>query len=246
MIDLPEFLNLDLVDRIDQIAEQFHEEGRVAIPNYFRDDYADAMYQCLDQNVPWYLESLSSEGLRKTLHSEYGPLSTRAKQKLVPKKSPGYSEFEYAFEKFELSPKIVEGTGNRYNPLMTLYFGVNQPSYLALMKKITQFEETLEITTQFSKYATGHYLASHSDKEVPGKPVRLAAHVIGMSRNWNKDWGGCFHFCDNHGKASQRRVPSFNTLVLFKVPDYHYVSIVKTFVKQKRYSTFGWLTIKPE
>ncbi len=240
MPDLPNFLNADLNERFAKIRKQYDGCGSVTIPDFLDKDFADEVYECLDRQVPWFFaKNGPPDGLGKIPHEQYKRLSRKAKLKYIPKKPTDFEEFRYAYEKFEVTPECNQYADKRYQPLVDLIAALNDEIYIAFLRKITGRMEGDRVGVQFSNYAAGHYLSHHTDA-FPGSDRLLVAHVLGLTREWKKEWGGCLCFCEEDGKAIERLVPRFNSLVLFDVPRVHYVQPVKSYVKQSRYSAYGW------
>jgi Rps23 Pro-64 3,4-dihydroxylase Tpa1-like proline 4-hydroxylase len=92
---------------------------------------------------------------------------------------------------------------------------------------------------QATRYAPGHFLTAHDDKdEAKG---RLYAYVLNMTAGWTADWGGLLLFLDEDGHVSEGYTPAFNALNLFRVPQPHCVSLVTPFAPRSRLSITGWI-----
>ena len=91
-----------------------------------------------------------------------------------------------------------------------------------------------------SRFLENHFLAPHHDHE-KGK----IATVLGLSKDWKPEWGGCLHFLKDDYKSLTKIVqPTFNKLSLFDIPTSngvpHYVSHVVPGCKRGRISYTGW------
>ena len=113
------------------------------------------------------------------------------------------------------------------------------------MREITGVNYGNYVNTNASRYDPNHFLTVHTDTSGNDPQGRIAAHVISLTKDWDKNWGGRFIFCDEQGKTQEQRVPSFNTLSLFRVPRNHRVSKIKEYAKGYRYSLFGWYKKNP-
>ncbi len=87
-----------------------------------------------------------------------------------------------------------------------------------------------------TNYLTGDFAMPHADDGLN----RTLAFVWHLSTDWNSAWGGCFGWMQNGVEI----VPSFNTLLLFRVSpaSVHMVTPVSRFAKGKRLSVTGWWT----
>ena len=88
-------------------------------------------------------------------------------------------------------------------------------------------------------YAPGHFLTEHDDRHE--KHDRVAAYVISMTKNWDKNWGGHLAFFDDGGNIKEALIPSFNTLNIFLIPQMHSVQLLSPFAGENRTSYLGWL-----
>ena len=86
-------------------------------------------------------------------------------------------------------------------------------------------------------------MTAHDDS-APGD-FKVAAHILNLTKDWQRTYGGLLIFCNNWGQPSDVRVPSFNTLALFKVPQMHYVSEVAADAGSSRLALYGWVVREP-
>ena len=95
-------------------------------------------------------------------------------------------------------------------------------------------------TTFASRYSEGSFLSPHTDYSNGD-----IGFVYQLTRDWRPQWGGILHFMDDEGKTiTGSKVPTFNSLTLFRLPDgqgkWHYVSHVNPGVKSNRIAYTGW------
>jgi SM-20-related protein len=88
-------------------------------------------------------------------------------------------------------------------------------------------------------YAPGHFLKLHNDN-AKSRDDRRYACVVGLTRDWEADWGGLLQMVDD-GQVIRSCTPAFNTCVIFKVPRDHLVSYVAPYATKPRYSLTGWM-----
>ena len=89
----------------------------------------------------------------------------------------------------------------------------------------------------------GHFLSLHNDRI--DTQERRVAYVLGFTPRWDARWGGLLHFvADDKQTEIDRMTPGFNTLTLFRVPQWHHVSEVLPAAEELRYSISGWLRDK--
>jgi Rps23 Pro-64 3,4-dihydroxylase Tpa1-like proline 4-hydroxylase len=71
----------------------------------------------------------------------------------------------------------------------------------------------------------------------------VAAYVISLTRNWNRNWGGHLAFFNERGDVEAAFLPSFNALNVFAVPQLHAVQMIAPFARGVRTSLTGWVHV---
>lgn len=240
---------MDIINELDTAAlhQQYLEKGYVLIRNLLREEVAEAAFESLKHNVPWefHYRQMNSQGKVGILDpAHYASLSDKDIQKLVPKAATlKDNDFSFAYCRYTI-PTKVEDTPEDAKVLTEIYRYFNSPEYLQLMAEVTGDDSGREVSCWASRYDRHHHLSVHMD-ESPGQG-RVAAHVLGLSKGWKKEWEGNFAFCNKQGKPVHKVPPQFNTLIMFKVPRLHLVTPVKPYAGDSRYSLFGWYKSKQE
>ena len=68
------------------------------------------------------------------------------------------------------------------------------------------------------------------------------SYVLNLTRNWLPEWGGVLHMLDaQQQEITHSFVPTFNSMILFRPPRWHYVSQVSSYAKLPRYTVTGWM-----
>lgn len=239
---------MEILNELDTEAlhQQYLDTGYVIIPDLLREEVAEAAYDCLKDRVPWefHYRTLRANRVGIIDPINYANLTPKEKQRLVPKMAQlKDNDFSFAYCRYTI-PTTLEETPEDLRILTEIYRYFNGPEYLGLMAAITGDDSGREVSTWASRYDRHHHLSVHMD-ESPGQG-RIAAHVLGMSKNWKKEWEGNFAFCNKQGKPVHKVPPQFNQLVMFKVPRLHLVTQVKSYAGASRYSLFGWYKAKQE
>jgi SM-20-related protein len=65
--------------------------------------------------------------------------------------------------------------------------------------------------------------------------------VLNLTPGWRAEWGGLLLFHDADGHVAEAYAPKFNTLNIFRVPQWHSVSQVASYVDQDRLAITGWI-----
>ena len=239
---------MEIINKLDVEAlhQEVEETGAVIIKNLLREEVAESAYECLKNRVPWefhYRKPHKNEvGIVK--NQELQGMSERDIQKLVPKiVKLKDNDFTFAYCRYTIPTKL-EQTQEELLILTQIYRYFNSPEYLQILGDITGNHNGQEVSAWASCYDRHHHLSIHMDDDFG--QGRIAAHVLGLTKNWKKEWGGNFAFCNAHGKPVDVVPPAFNQLVIFKVPRLHLVSQVKPYAQGSRYSLFGWYKHRKE
>lgn len=240
---------MEIVNKLDTAAlhQQYLEKGYVVVRDLLCADIAEAAHDSLKNKVAWefHHRQMNSQGKVGILDPQhYARLSDKEIQKLVPKMATlKDNDFSFAYCRFTIPTKLEQASDDA-RILTEIYRYFNSEEYLGLMAAITGDDSGREVSSWASRYDRHHHLSVHMD-ESPGQG-RIAAHVLGLSKNWKKEWEGNFAFCNKQGKPVHKVPPQFNTLIMFKVPRLHLVTQVKPYAKDSRYSLFGWYKSKQE
>lgn len=230
-----------------KIADEYNENGYVFVREFLEPELAESMHAYLSEHVPWNLyfgefettDQLLNESERhkRIGWEELSDMSAEQQATFYPRPRENYvGGFNYAFDRYD----SLVAYGRRPNKLDDLFAAVATPAYLALWRGFQGLNRAASLELKASRYMPGQFLSAHADASPPGQ-VRLAAHVIGLTKNWRETWGGRFTMCKDDGTPIFDRVPSFNTLALFRVPAMHYVTRVEKEATEPRFSLLGWL-----
>lgn len=240
---------MEIVNKLDTDAlhQQYVDTGYVVIKDLLTADVAEAAHESLLNRVPWefHCRQFHSNNKVQIIDPErYAAMSDKDIQKMVPKAATlKDNDFTFAYCRYTI-PTTLDDVPEEARILTQIYRYFNSPDYLRLMAEITGDDSGREVSAWASRYDRHHHLSIHMD-ESPGQG-RIAAHVLGLSKDWKKEWEGSFAFCNSKGKPVQKVPPVFNQLVMFKVPRLHLVTPVKSYAQASRYSLFGWYKIKQE
>ena len=240
---------MDIVNELDTEAlhKQYLTTGYVVIKDLLCEDVAEAAYESLLNSTPWefHCRPFRSNNKVQIIDPErYGAMSDKEIQKVVPKAATlKDNDFTFAYCRYTI-PTSLDEVPEESRILTQIYRYFNSSDYLQLMAEITGDGGGREVSAWASRYDRHHHLSIHMD-ESPGQG-RIAAHVLGLSKGWKKEWEGNFAFCNSKGKPVHKVPPEFNQLVMFKVPRLHLVTQVKPYAQSSRYSLFGWYKAKKE
>ncbi len=125
--------------------------------------------------------------------------------------------------------------------LKKFYDFFNSDEFKDFIFSITNIKCSAKIDASGFIYRSADYLLPHDDR----LESRKIAYVLNLSNNFSKKDGGSLDFF-NKNKVIKSFIPSFNTLILFKVIEnktFHQVSEVLT-DKKDRISIAGWFNDK--
>ena len=235
-------INSDL--NITELKREFRENKKLVIENFLTNESAEILYNffAIEMEESWWQASFkdftqTTDGygdiklLFRTAENQdeiYRNLKTSQSKFLD-------GEFSYFFDRTDEthypSCNCVECEYRKF---------INEPDTISWFSNLIDFN--LQGPGEFfaSRFLENHFLSPHHDHE-KGK----IATVLGLSKNWKAEWGGCLHFMKDDYKTVTKLVqPSFNKLSLFDIPTAngvpHYVSHVTPGCKQGRISYTGW------
>ena len=219
--------------------EEFESCGRVRISDIFRTDFAEEIYAALQQ-APWgalfrvkgKTVSVAREGL-----AAYTPRDLMNLRKVIFAETAKGFQFSY----HSLALKHAKGAAwDNKQVVPALRACLESEEFLEIARNVSGFEAIRSITAQATCYVPESFLSAHDDVS-DNVENRLVAYVLGITKDWKFDWGGFLQFLDpESGKVIDSFPPTFNSLMLFRVPQWHSVSFVAPFALKPRISVTGW------
>ena len=219
------------------LAEAYQARKRIQIREFLSRDSAQQAHADLEA-LPWGL--VYNEGPRVVqLHAH--ALAQLSEREAVPimagirERARDQYQFLYAFYPVltaYFSPQVAR------HGIFQLFELINSEAVLDTIRRITGLTHIRWADGQATWYKPGHFLKAHTDEEAA--TGRVAAYVMNLSPVWERDWGGFLQFFDAHDNIEEAFKPSFNTLNLFTIPQMHSVSMVSTYVTEKRIAMTGW------
>jgi Rps23 Pro-64 3,4-dihydroxylase Tpa1-like proline 4-hydroxylase len=218
---------------IEEYKSLFEISKRVRISHFLEDHFAEALYKYSFLLKDWILAT----GIDKNKYEKKNtPENNKINQLQIKNVNEafGKDQFSYIFYRAMNNDKKM----SIYE--FTLRKVLNAPEFINTLNEITNLKLTKLNTLFMSKYKSGNFLSTHSDKG----NGRLA-FVINLTKFWKPQYGGNLHFLnEERNEIIDTFVPEFNNLVLFYIPDGngipHYVSQVAQNVKHSRYAISGW------
>jgi Rps23 Pro-64 3,4-dihydroxylase Tpa1-like proline 4-hydroxylase len=210
----------------------FENKKRLKIDNFLNANFAESLYNSSISEKNWILASGIDKNKYEKKHIPQNDKINQAQIKNV-NNAFGKDQFSYAFY------RSMNGEKMNYHEF-TLRKILNSTEFISILNEITNLNLTKLNTLFMSKYVSGNFLSTHSDKG----NGRLA-FVINLSKNWKPQYGGNLHFLnEDRNEIIDTFVPGFNNLTIFYVPENtgipHYVSHIAPNVKNQRFAISGW------
>ena len=229
---------------VDSATAEFANGGRVQIAPFLVPENAEALRAHLLAREDW--REVLNSGDQPFEIDRAGQRSMSAEQRarletLVH--SAAKSGFQYRYETLRVPDEPDERAKDRGDALTAFADFLSSEPVLALMRRVTGFDDMDFADAQATAYRPGDFLTEHHDA-VEGKN-RRAAYVFGLTPEWRTEWGGLLLFHDAQGDVERGLLPRFNALNLFAVPQPHSVSAVAPYAGAIRLSVTGWLRTRP-
>ncbi|MFT6732310.1 MAG: SM-20-related protein [Polaribacter sp.] len=236
MAHLTKFINE--IKSIEKVRGELITTSRLCINDFLSNAFSEEIYNCLDENVDWDVAYyLNDKGCKLTYEEINSASSDDLKQKYSEIENCKPNEYQFLYHTYMIVTAYLEGK----NPGHLLHYFlelINSQEFLSIMRQITGCKEIIKMDAQATYYAKGNFLKEHNDADtVQG---RRYAYVLNMSKNWIPDWGGLLHFTKEN-KVIESYAPSYNSLVIFEVPQTHFVSQVTTYAGENRLAITGWM-----
>lgn len=220
-----------------RLAETYADDRRAQIRDFLTDESAKKCHEDLEA-LPWGLAFNEGEKVAQIHAHKLAELGNREAAVImagIRDRARREYQFLYAFYPIltaYFSPQV------RRHGIFDFYELINSTPVLDLIRTVTGLSDIRWADAQATWFKPGHFLKTHSDEqEAEG---RRAAYVMNLSPVWDQDWGGFLQFFDEQGNIEQAFKPTFNTLNLFTIPQLHSVSMVSTYVVEKRLAVTGW------
>ncbi|MEZ5995329.1 MAG: 2OG-Fe(II) oxygenase family protein [Hyphomonadaceae bacterium] len=236
---------LRINEALDAVAlgKQLQANRRLQIENFLPPASAEELYALLRSNTDWFVAyNKGAEGFDVPL-ADMQALPAEERQRFYQNVNKRAAvQFQYCFLQYYITESKRRGD-NPGHPLHVVDDFVNGADWLAFMRTLTGEPAVCAADALASRYSAGHFLTDHSDAHA--RHDRVAAFVISLTKDWNRNWGGHLVFFDEHGNIEQGFAPRFNTLNIFLVPQAHAVQAVTPFAAGARTSITGWLHRTP-
>jgi SM-20-related protein len=230
-------LSVNSALELTELTERYRAKKRIQIRGFLSVESAEKTHADL-LALPWGLAyNIGREVVQLHAHmvAELGNSDAAAIMAGIRERARTEYQFLYAFYPIltaYFSPGVVR------HGIFDFYELINSEPVLATIRELTGLADIRWADAQATWFKPGHFLKAHTDEqEAEG---RRAAYVMNLATEWDRDWGGFLQFFDSSDNIEHAFRPSFNTLNLFTVPQLHSVSMVSTYVAEKRLAVTGW------
>lgn len=224
---------------VASLSKSLQEKGRLQVPDFFTRETAEYLHKLLVENKHWYMAYNDGNNFYESSMEQLRALSPANQQKFMNGiYHRARTQFQYVFYQYYIT-QAIELNEQPGDPMHQMHEFMNSGEVLDFMRKLTGETAIRKADSYASMYLPGHFLTSHDDRH--DKHDRVAAYVFSMNKVWEKDWGGHLAFFDDNGNINDAFIPSFNTLNMFLIPQWHSVQLVTPFAAANRTSYLGWL-----
>lgn len=221
------------------LAAEFARTGRLQISDILTPESAGKLQRLLAEDTPWGLAwQAGASAPAQLIRAAALQAMSRAKIDAISAQAFDDPEYGFAYHSYPLVTAYLE-QWRPGCPQDRLLEELNSPPMLNFMRAVTGLRDIVKLDGQATLYAPGNFLRPHTDEE--RQRGRLVAYVLNLTRgDWLHEWGGSLDFLDDQGEVSQSLLPRFNSLSLFRVPQWHQVSRVSAAAPVGRYAVTGW------
>ncbi|MBS0590705.1 MAG: 2OG-Fe(II) oxygenase [Proteobacteria bacterium] len=221
--------------------ERLRRSHRALIPHIFAADIADRIHAALAAERNWDL-CYRDGGTDATLFAgDHAALDVGARaRKLADIAHAAVGRYAYAYDHYPMIDRYLAARDDDH-PLQQLVNVFHSEPVLDFLRALVGDAGIRRVKMQATRYLPGHFLRRHNDTSDSNEDRRYA-FVFNLGRDWRADWGGLLQFLDEAGNVIDTFLPAFNSLSLFRVPQWHQVSLVAPWAEQPRYALTGWLT----
>ena len=219
----------------------FARFGRLHLPAILAEPDARRLAQALTR-APWSRTFLADGKGYDVPRPDYAATAPEVQREVETAIARGgRTGFQFDFDTYRISDHIEAGRrqGGAVAELEAAYDLLNSAAFLGFVRQLTGDERPVYCDAQATRYRAGQFLTAHDD-ELAGKD-RLYAYVLNLTPGWRVEWGGLLLFHDADGHVAEAYAPKFNSLNIFRVPQWHSVSQVASYVEADRLAITGWI-----
>jgi len=221
------------------LAAEFASTGRLQVRDVLTEASARGLRQLLAEQTPWGLAwQAGAASPPQLIRTDQLASISNAELESVARRAAADPDYGFVYHSYPLVTAYLE----RWNPGGSherLLEELNGRPMLGLMRTLSGAANIVKLDGQATLYGPGHFLRPHDDAE--SERGRLVAYVLNLTAgDWQPAWGGYLNFFDADWDIEQAFRPRFNSLNLFRVPQWHNVGEVSSAAPRARYAVTGW------
>jgi len=221
------------------LAAEFAAKGRLQVRDVLTEESAAALRRLLAGQTPWGLAwQAGAAAPARLIRAEQLNALPDEERKAMAARAAADPDYGFAYHSYPLVTAYLErwSPGGPHDLLLE---ELNSGPVLEFIRAITGIPEIVKMDGQATLYAPGHFLRPHNDEE--SERGRRVAYVLGLTiGEWQPHWGGYLNFFSPAWDVEEAFRPRFNSLSLFRVPQWHSVGEVSAAAPIGRYAITGW------
>ena len=225
------------------LAAGFSTNGYIQVGDFLSDGSAALLSAELEERRDWRRVVNGTDQVFEAPAEAFETMDPDERRRL---ESAVYAAATHGFQFLYDTIRVADDLGSREEDqtfLSAFARFMSAPDTLAFFSRVTGASDLVFADAQATRYRQGDFLTRHDDA-VPGKN-RSLAYVLGLSCDWQPEWGGLLLLNDQRDGSARALVPRFNALTLFSVGQPHSVSYVAPYAGKDRLSVTGWLRTAP-
>ena len=185
---------------IPALADEFRQHGKIRISNVLTEDFANQVFTCLDDNVPWRVMYYNHKGkgpevVGRIYPQQWAVMSEEQKQALIERvREEAGNNFHYLYNGYDVLDARRKGQDPQLFLQKFLDF-VGSHEYFNFIRQVSGDQVFNRVDCHAARYLPGHFLKEHVDSS-PFEN-RHMAYVFNFTRNWDADFGGLTLFLDD-------------------------------------------------
>ena len=224
---------------VERLAAEFAAKGRLQVRDVLAADSAATLQRILVEETPWGLAwQAGATSPPQLIRADRLNSMADSERVSIGKRAAADPDYGFVYQSYPLVAAYLE-RWDPGSPQERLLEELNGEDMLRFMRAVTGVPEIVKMDGQATLYGPGHFLRPHNDAQ--SERGRRVAYVLNLTvGQWQPQWGGYLNFYTDDWDVEQAFMPRFNSLNLFRVPQWHSVEEVSGVAPLARYAVTGW------